>query len=221
MDTVSTYEKTNIDQKDLNNSTFWKNKIIDYIEKEKRSITSRSLTPEKEEDIISDLWKNIINLSKQAKSRCIHEKNKRKMSFNWKDIPESIQKEITYFKRLEEKWRRLEQNCIRWIKKRSIKKLINWNLFKTLINQPENNIFEYTSKTSKKIYDVIILEKENNDNKTTYQVETVWQKPFKFAISIDKNKEQDFFRTSKNTLIIEWLEEIEKVTKDLLSKIPW
>lgn len=221
MNTISTYEQTKIDQKNSNDSTFWKNKIIDHIEKEKKSITSRNLTTEKEEDIISDLWKNIINLSNQAKSRCIHERNKRKMGFNWKQIPENIQKEIIYFKRLEEKWRRLEQNWIRWIKKRSIKKLINWNLFKTLINQPENNVFEYTSKTSKKIYDVIILEKENNDNKTIYQVETIWKKPFKFAISIDKNKEQDFFRTSKNTLIIEWLEEIEKITKDLLSKIPW
>lgn len=220
MNTISTYEHK-IDQKDSNNSVFWKNKIIDYIEKEKKSITNRNLTPEKEEEIISDLWKNIINLSKQAKSRCIHEKNKRKMGFDWKQVPEDIQKEIIYFKRLEEKWRRVEQNCIRWIKKRSIKKLINWNLFKTLINQPENNRFQYTTKTSKTIYDVIVLEKETTNDKTTYQLETTEWKPFKFAVTIDKNQEDKYFQTSKNTLIIEWLEEIEKVTKDLLSKIPW
>ncbi|MDD3262783.1 MAG: hypothetical protein PHR61_02965 [Candidatus Absconditabacteria bacterium] len=219
MNTISTYEHK-IDQKDSNNSVFWKNKIIDYIEKEKKSITNRNLTPEKEEEIISDLWKNIINLSKQAKSRCIHEKNKRKMGFDGKQVPEDIQKEIIYFKRLEEKWRRVEQNCIRGIKKRSIKKLINGNLFKTLINQPENNRFQYTTKTSKTIYDVIVLEKETTNDKTTYQLETTEGKPFKFAVTIDKNQEDKYFQTSKNTLIIEGLEEIEKVTKDLLSKIP-
>ena len=122
---------------------------------------------------------------------------------------------------MEEKRRRLEQACIWWIKKRSIKHLINWNLFKNLINQPENNRFQYITKTSKTIYDVIVLEKETTNDKTTYQLETTEWKPFKFAVTVDKNQEDKYFQTSRNTLIIEWLEEIEKITKDLLSKIPW
>lgn len=210
-----------IENKDKVNPTFWKKEIKDYLKKVKEDSNKRILTPEKEEEIINDARKNIQNLAKQARSSCIHQKNKRKMSFEGKEIPKEIQKEITYYKHLEEKWRRLEQACIRWAKKRAVKMLINGNLFKNLLNQPENNRFEYTSKTSKNIYDVMVLGKETTNDKTTYQLETTEGKPFKFAVTIDKNQEENFFKTSKDASIIEWLQEIENIVNNFLNKIPW
>jgi len=111
MNTISTYEYK-IEQKDTNNSTFWKNEIIKQINKAKTDINNWKTIPEKEEEIINDTRKVIQNLSKQAKSNCIHKKNKHIMSFKNKEIPKDIQKEVVYYKRLEEKRRRLEQACI-------------------------------------------------------------------------------------------------------------
>ena len=202
-------------------SSFWKNEIIKQLHKSKKDYQNRKLTSEKEEEIISDLRKSIQNIAKQAKSYSIHKKNKLTMSFNNKETPKETQKEIAQYKSFEEKRRRVEQSCIWGLKKRSIKNLINGSLFKTLINQPENNLFQYTSKTSKKIYDVMILNKETTNDKTTYQLETVDWKPFKFAVTMDKNQEDNYFTTSKNTTTIEGLYEIEKTIKNLLNKIPW
>lgn len=229
LDTISIYEQAKLEQKDIKNPSFWKNEIINYIEKIKTDMLKlktdmlkrKSISTEKEEEMINDTRKNIQNLAKQAKSSCIHQKNKRKMSFEEKEIPKEIQKEIQYYKRLEEKRRRLEQACIRWAKKRAVKTLINWNLLKNLINQPENNRFEYKSKVSKKIYDVMVLEKETANDRTTYQLETTEGKPFKFAVTIDKNQEENFFQASKNTSTIEWLQEIEDIIYNFLNKIPW
>lgn len=213
---ISTYEQTKTKEIRTDKSLFCKNEIIKQIDKAKIDKKNRKLSPEKENDIINDLLKKIQNLAMQAKSNCIHEQNKHIMGSKNK----KTQKEITYYNRLIEKRKRIEQACIWLFKKRTIKNLTNGNIFKTLISQPENNRFQYISKNKKNIYDVIILKKETNNNKTTYQMETNKWKYFKFAVTIDKNKESDFFQVNNNELIQDWLEKTEQIIKDLLDKIP-
>ncbi len=221
LETISIYEKDKTTNSGINNYIFCKNEITKQINKAKTNIKNRKQTSEKEEEIINDLRKSIQNIAKQAKSYSIHKKNKLTMSSNNKETTKEIQKEIAQYKSFEEKRRRVEQSCIWGLKKRSIKNLINGSLFKTLINQPENNLFQYKTKTSNKIYDVMILDKETINDKIIYQLETVDWKPFKFAVTMDKNQEDKHFTTSQNTTKIEWLDEIEKIIKNLLDKIPW
>lgn len=163
------------------------------------------------------------------REKVIKKLNKKLFQINAEDIKNELerayqkehQKEIHQYQSIEEKWRRLEQMCIRWSKKRAIRTLVNGSLFKNLINQPENNRFTYTTKTSKKLYDVVVLGKETVNDKTIYQLEMAEGKPLKFAVSMDKNQEEHFFQTSKNTSTIEWLQEIEDTIYNFLNKIPW
>ena len=120
---------------DKNNPIFWKNQILNKINETKKSLEKRP--NQNENKIISELLYSIQHIAIQAWIYSANSKKKETLS-NKKD-----KDKIKYYQNIEKTRWQIKQACKRNLKKRSIKNITNWDLFKLLISQPENNVFVF------------------------------------------------------------------------------